>query len=742
MRGRFVPRLWILVLAVLGGGLAAVPALLKPGASLPAAWIAAAVVVSAAVGSLIDHGRRNAESVKSRRDQVHETVMQGCLTLDGRRLPSVRDVVDPTVLGVHQAASATTRGAAPVTVADVAVGVPPYVGRDVDTELRRLVANGGFVLLVGDSTAGKGRAAYEAIQAERGADTLLVPRTRADVAAVAARARQLRKCVIWLDDLERFVGPADGLNVNQVAGLQATGGAVLICATLRAEERSRLENVGRTGDESNRILAREVSQVLRMANTLHIERRFSRTELQNATAAAGRDVRIRAALEHADDYGLAEYLAAGPQLLSRWRDGWAPGHHPRGAALVLAAVDCRRTGLVGPTRRELLIRLHEHYLSARGGSRLRPESIEAAFDWATQPLHATTALLHREPGDRFVVFDYVVDNVQRQATVEGRVPEDALRMMLDYADLADTFAITDQAVEYGWYDLAAAAAQRSCELAAPLPARHSDALLASHQLARIAMWRGEYRTAWNSFSVVLAQRREILGPSHPDTLATWHDYSWVLSACGQYDAAIAEFEALLAMRREVLGPDHRLTLSTHHNLAWAIFQSGDSERARSIYERVLEDRTRTLGPHHESITTTRHDLARVATALGDYDFAEKVYAEALEARTRTLGDEHPYVLTVRHTIGALARARGNLADAERQLRAVLHDRSRILGHEHPHSLATGLELARLAAELGRAGDAAAMYTALADDVSRTLGTDHPLAATIAAERADFPDRHG
>jgi hypothetical protein len=40
----------------------------------------------------------------------------------------------------------------------------PYVERDVDTELSDLLPRGGFVLLLGESAAGKSRTAYEAVR--------------------------------------------------------------------------------------------------------------------------------------------------------------------------------------------------------------------------------------------------------------------------------------------------------------------------------------------------------------------------------------------------------------------------------------------------------------------------------------------------------------------------------------------------------------------------------------------------
>lgn len=725
---------WTFTLATTGGVIATVPELVKSG-SLASLWlVVGAVIVSAALGGLIDHWHGRGEFEQDRSEQHTRAIIKGCITFDGRRLPRVRDVTDPTLLGVHRAALIDTRTAASAGSA-LSITTPSYVGRDVDEEFRRLIAAGGFLLLVGDSTAGKSRTAYEAINAMRSADVLLVPRARGDVAAAVARARRLKRCVLWLDDLERYVGAADGLNANHIAGLQGAGRSILICATLRSEERSRLEDVGRSGDESNRTNAREVRHVLRLATTLHIERRFTPTEMYQASVAAGFDPRIEAAVAHAGEYGLAEYLAAGPTLLSRWRDGWAPGDHPRGAALVMAAVDCRRTGLVRPAKRELLIRLHEHYLASRGGSRLRPESLDSAFTWATQIQQATTALLHANDSDGYIVFDYLVDNMQRHATPENRVPEEALRTMLDYADLADAFAITDLAVEYGWYDLAAAGAETAHELSRPLGLDHPDSLVAGHNLARIAMWKGDYRHARDSYRMVLARRTKTFGSKHPDTLATRHDYAWTLSACGEHEVAEAEYAAVLALRTDVLGARHRLTLSTQHNLAWVIFQGGDPRRARDEYEAVLAAREQELGTDHDNTVTTRHDLARIAAALGDYERAGEEYTAVLQARLQVLGRDHPYVLTVRHNIAALAQAQCNLAEAEEKFKAVLADRSRVLGSAHPHTLVTRHELGRLAAARGRMDEAGAIYKAVVEDCSLTLGPGHPQTVAVMRELA-------
>jgi len=115
--------------------------------------------------------------------------------------------------------------------------------------------------------------------------------------------------------------------------------------------------------------------------------------------------------------------------------------------------------------------------------------------WAVQPLAATTALLSGDDKAGYVPFDYLVDTIQRGATAAVRVPDTALRVMLEYADPAGTLAVVRLAVEYGWYELADTAGQQAREQAAGMPAEHPEDLAARHALAWAAVGRGDYRRA-------------------------------------------------------------------------------------------------------------------------------------------------------------------------------------------------------------------------------------------------------
>jgi hypothetical protein len=111
----------------------------------------------------------------------------------GRRV----DAINPRNLGVH--ASIQTKAGD--------TSLPPYIARDVDQPLRTAVTEaterGGFILLVGRSSVGKTRTAYEAVRA-------VTPRSWLHHPADAGTVRELvsrtgHRHVIWLDEFQRYL---------------------------------------------------------------------------------------------------------------------------------------------------------------------------------------------------------------------------------------------------------------------------------------------------------------------------------------------------------------------------------------------------------------------------------------------------------------------------------------------------------------------------------------------------------
>jgi tetratricopeptide (TPR) repeat protein len=694
--------LTVVALALLTG----TPAILT-AAGVRNPWALAVAIAAAAV--IVAFGtvwQQRYQRLVEHRDELADRLRGKCLVMADGRLPAVSDITDPVRLGVHPAADRTA-----VTHDGPAVaGAPVYVPRDVDSELRETLAAGGFVLLVGDSTAGKSRTAFEAVSATLPGHMLICPSDRDVIAAAVDRAARERRCVLWLDGLEHYLG-AGGLTAAQLGRLlSGEGHHRVVMATIRTAERARLTAVN-PGDDAGHEASRDFRQVLDQAHQIRVSRMFTGDELERARAR-GWDPRIAEAIGHADSYGIAEYLAAGPELLSIWEDARASseGHHARGAALVAAAIDIRRAGYTSPIPRALLGQVHKLYLADPEHARIKPESTDDAWAWAERQQRATTALLHPAGPELVEVFDYLVDVVQRRAGPLGQVPELVMLATLDYAgpDDADSLAYTAYAqnrymlAEHGW--------RKACQAKAGDPAIGADhvSTMASHNnLAVVLRELGRLAEAETEHRAVLDARARVLGPDHPDTLASRGNLTLVLRDLGRLAEAETEHRAVLDARARVLGPDHPDTLNSRNSLANVLRARGRLEEAGTEYRAVLDAMTRVLGRDHPATLTARSNYALLLRAQGRLAEAEAEHRAVLDARIRAFGLDHPATLNSRSNLAVVLRDLGRLAEAEAEHRAVLDARIRVLGSDHPATLASHGNLALVLRDLGRLDEAEA-----------------------------------
>ncbi len=582
-------------------------------------------------------------------DEQQFRIQDGCLVLADGRLPKVRDITDPVMLGVHQAAASTIVARDGQAVS----GPPAYVPRDVDAELREHLTRAGFVLLVGDSTAGKSRAAFEAVSATLSGHVLIRPSGREAVAAAVDRAARERRCVLWLDDLEGYLGTG-GLPAAQLGRLlRGEGHHRVIVATIRPAEQARI-TANAPGDDAGRQASRDIRQVLDQAHPIRVARMFTGDELKRARTRCW-DPRIAEAIDHAATYGIAEYLAAGPELLRMWEDARATdGPNARGAALVAAAIDIRRAGYTFPIPRALLDHVHEQYLADPEDAQAPREPATSAWDWATTCPHwATTPLLRPAGPDLVEVFEYLVDTVQRRVGPLGPVPEPVVRAAIDSASPVDSDSLAATAYAQGRYSLAEHAWRKTYHAKASDPAigpDHPDTLDSRSNLARVLAARADradrarLEEAEAEYRAVLEARTRVLGPDHPDTLDSRGDLARVRATRAdraRLEEAEAEYRAAVEGRTRVLGPDHAGTLDSRSNLALVLADRGRLEEAEAEYRAVLEARTRVLGPDHADTLDTRSNLARVLAARGRLEEAEAEYHAVLEARTRVLLPDRP-----------------------------------------------------------------------------------------------------
>jgi eukaryotic-like serine/threonine-protein kinase len=524
------------------------------------------------------------------------------LTLSGKA-PLVRAVTNPVTIGVRS-----------VPAPAGGTLVPPYVPRDIDDALRSALGTPGFVLVVGDAAAGKTRTAYEAMRAVLPGHALIAPIwDGGDIPQALSAARAERRCVLWLDNLQRYIG-AGAITDSRIAELLADGGHHrVVLATLRATEETRL--MAMAGGLPTGQRTRDGQAVLdQVTHRIMVDRLFSEPERARAAELARDDRSLADALGHADRYGIAEFLSSGPRLNTEWLDGWERGSHPRGAALIAAAVDCRRAGYAAPLPRVLLDELHEQYLERHGGARLRPESLEAAWMWATKLRDGGNSPLWPAGQGRCEVFDYLVDVTERESS--QLVADQTVHVALRHAQPGDAVSIAATA----WY-------QERPDLA-----------------------EAGFRTAYTEL-------RDTKGPDAPATLSSRSDLAVVLHAMGRLPDAEAEYRAILATRTAALGATHPDTLSSRNNLAVVLHAQRRLSEAEAEYREVLDIRARTLGREHPDTLTSRNNLGVALLDLGRIDEAETQLEEAARLRAQALGAEHPHTIISLDNLRSLRRRR-------------------------------------------------------------------------------------
>ena len=347
---------------------------------------------------------------------------------------------DPRRLGVHAA----------ISVPGMSDQVPPeYVSRDVDaTEFgvraRVTVAahRGGFVLLVGGSSVGKTRCAFEAVKDLLPDWWLVHPPGPGEVAALATRPTP--RTVVWLDELQRYLDGEHGLTGAVVRALLNARHPAVIIGTLWPDRYTAYTTLPSVGGVDPH--ARE-RQVLDLANVVRVAPAFGPGERDRARAAAARDPRLRAALESVG-YGLTQTLAAAPQLVARWQD--AQTGAPYAWAALTAALDAARLGARAPFSADFLRAAAPGYCTSAQQAEAPENWFEQALAYATEKLLGAAAALSPAGAGMgqvagYTPADYLIQYVSRERRYE-RVPASAWDAILSHIrDPADAARLAGSA---------------------------------------------------------------------------------------------------------------------------------------------------------------------------------------------------------------------------------------------------------------------------------------------------------
>ncbi|MEU8364950.1 hypothetical protein AB0C27_53945, partial [Nonomuraea sp. NPDC048882] len=429
-----------------------------------------------------------------------ERAMTACPPLAG----TVRvSQAQPRLLGVHKAID-TDGASGPL---------PVYIERDTDTEpggvrarLAAAMQGGGLVVLVGGSSVGKTRCAYEAVSALMPQWWLLHPGDAAQVRELAAEP--VEKTVVWLDELQRYFSAEHGLDAATVRALLRAG--VVLVATVWPERYAAYTRAPQPGAPDVHQREREV---LDLADVVHLRPRFSLTETERARQVADRDARIRLALQ-SSDYGLTQVIAAAPQLVDRWR-----GADAYAAAVLATAIDLTRLGAQAPLSADLLRAAAPGYCNRRQRATAPANWFENAMAYAVEPLRGAAAALAPvavEMGQPsgYVVADYLLQHVgteRRAAIVPAKVWEAVLTHLHDPGDQT---RLAVRAEDRLLYCYAGPLYRKAAEAGDRLPADRLAELLAEQgeveealSLLRAGVEVGDEYAAWRLVDLLAEQGR-------------------------------------------------------------------------------------------------------------------------------------------------------------------------------------------------------------------------------------------
>jgi tetratricopeptide (TPR) repeat protein len=400
----------------------------------------------------------------------------------------IRDFTDPFALQVHEVIESEFA---------VPAELPVYVEREHDRDLRRRVAaavagHSVQALLLGESSTGKTRACWEAVQAVPDHWRLWHPRDADE--ALEGLPRLAPETVVWLDEAHTFFltpGSPTGDRLAQELKkvLETPGRApVLLLGTIWPEHLSTVRaisgNANRLFDARVRFkpdgrrgpMSADLSMPVVLDVVINVPADFNAPEVQRQIKeAAAADHRWAEARQKAEDGRLTQYLAGGPQVERRYRDA------PQAArALIQAAMDVRRLGHGPLLPRPLLEAALPGYMDQASFDMLTNERLEQAWTYVSDPEPCRGA---RPP----------LGEVRAGSTTtaeSGAQPHVSRYRLSDFLDHGGRFERIDQEVPTALWEASAAYAEPAALLPLADAARSAGSYLHAYRLYAKAVEQG------------------------------------------------------------------------------------------------------------------------------------------------------------------------------------------------------------------------------------------------------------
>ncbi|MCA1648128.1 MAG: hypothetical protein LC797_22610, partial [Chloroflexi bacterium] len=249
--------------------------------------------------------------------------------------------------------------------------LPTFVAREQGREIRRWMCaardEGGFLLLVGDSSVGKTRLLHESAREVLGDYAVLVPDLGDGdlVNKISEATFPLPKLIVWLDELQRFLdGPylspgSTSITASAIRRLLDAPTSVIVVGTLWPQYATQLRAVEPDPTTRQpRSLYPNAVDVL-VDHRLHEVslRTFSAEERHAAARLASQDPRLAEALADRN-YNITEVLAGARELVRRYEQATEEQQ-----VILHAAIDARRLGIQAPLTKRLLVAAGRGYLT-------------------------------------------------------------------------------------------------------------------------------------------------------------------------------------------------------------------------------------------------------------------------------------------------------------------------------------------------------------------------------------------
>ena len=527
----------------------------------------------------------------------------------------------------------------------------PYVRRpDVDAKLAELLRGEHVIIVVGPSSAGKTRTAFQALSVNLPQAGFAYPLSSGQAIRKLIQVdRQEPLCagpvVVWLDDLDEYLRDDSGISPAIVEWLEQRADGGVIVATIREDQyNDRRGSANNVGKAARLFLDRAERGLFQLRHTI------TRNEAEQAA-------RLYPGEEFGDpELGIGLRLVAGPELVRRLRD--AETDNPAGWTVIKAAVDFLRMGLPAPVPEAALRLLFAVAMRDRFPQlAATDEAYRQGLSWACHPARSGVALLSRSRAvgpHHAVAFELLDHAVEYGLKQDWAVPGNAWHVAISAASTADLMSVSTAAEARDLPYVAISALEKAAGNGNSAAALELGMLLAgSGDLEAGTEWitravEAHEVDALSAMGALLAQAGD---------LDAARDCLWRGIEAGDLSAASLMAKMQLACgRRDEAMYWLRIAAEEDDGMAWLRLADLHGESDREAAARCLE-----RGASGDGAAGACCQW-RLALNRGDHEGAERWLRSAAE-----LGE-----VNAGRMLGELLGNRGHISESEHWLRRVMN----------------------------------------------------------------------